>query len=104
MLIRLLLGMIVVWIVTRTIPALIERVVAVAGQPSQQRAPRSAGRREALATLGLEQGASAQEVRRAYKRLSQKYHPDRVAHLGPEIVELSEEKFKQISAAYDALS
>ena len=50
--------------------------------------------------LGLEPGASAAEVKKAYRKLALDYHPDRVAHLGREYVDVAEEKFKTINEAY----
>ena len=61
-------------------------------------------RKKALAALGLSEGASKAEIREAYKQLAKKYHPDRVAHLGPELTELTSEKFKEISEAHDFLT
>lgn len=60
-------------------------------------------RKSALETLGLEEGASDREIRQAYRKLAQKYHPDRVAHLGPELVELTSEKFREVREAYEVL-
>ena len=46
--------------------------------------------------LGVQRGASEEEIKKAYKRLSRKYHPD--ANLdNPKV---AEEKFKQIQQAY----
>jgi DnaJ like chaperone protein len=54
-----------------------------------------------LATLGLEKGASAEEIKKAYRKLSMQYHPDKVAHLGDEFRGIAENKMKEINAAYD---
>ncbi|MBW3666943.1 MAG: molecular chaperone DnaJ [Actinobacteria bacterium] len=51
------------------------------------------------ATLGLSQSASAEEIKKAYRRLAQKHHPD--ANPGDAA---AEEKFKEISEAYATLS
>lgn len=50
-------------------------------------------------TLGVERGASADEIRKAYRRLARKYHPD----LNPGD-KASEDKFKKVQEAYDVLS
>ena len=50
-------------------------------------------------TLGVSKSATADEIKKAYRTLAFKYHPDR----NPGNAE-AEEKFKQISTAYDVLS
>ena len=54
-------------------------------------------------TLGLSPNAPQAEIRSAYLELAQKYHPDKVEHLGDEFGKLAETRFKAIQAAYDAL-
>ena len=54
----------------------------------------------ALRVLGLGAGASPAEVAAAYRRLARTYHPDKVAHLDQEAREFSEERMKEINAAY----
>jgi len=49
--------------------------------------------------LGVEENASAQEIKSSYRRLAKQYHPD----ANPDNRE-AEEKFKVISEAYDVLS
>lgn len=53
------------------------------------------------AVLGLEPGSSEEEVKKAYRKLSMKYHPDKVRHLGDEFRKVAEEKMKEINVAYD---
>ena len=53
------------------------------------------------AVLGLEQGADFIMIKKAYRKLSMQYHPDKVAHLGDEFKGVAEEKMKEINAAYD---
>jgi DnaJ like chaperone protein len=105
MLVRLVLSFIVVWLVMTVFRA------AIQGAPPRhsryRRGPSpnlQAERREALAVLGLYDGAKPAEIKKAYKDLAAKYHPDRVAHLGPELVDLTSEKFKEVSAAYQLLT
>ena len=54
--------------------------------------------------LGLERGASKDDVKKAYRKLALLYHPDRVSHLGPEYTKVAEEKFKRINEAYENVS
>ncbi len=49
-------------------------------------------------TLGINEGASDAEIKKAYRRLARKYHPDINKDEG------AEEKFKEINAAYEVLS
>lgn len=53
--------------------------------------------------LGLEPSARPDEIRAAYRQAAQAYHPDKVAHLGPELRELAQKKFVEIQKAYDIL-
>jgi molecular chaperone DnaJ len=54
---------------------------------------------ELYKTLGVSKAASDEEIKKAYRKLARKYHPDR----NPGDTE-AEEKFKEISAAHDVLS
>lgn len=44
--------------------------------------------------------ATDDELRQAYRRMSMKHHPDKVAHLGPEFQKSATEKFQRVNAAY----
>lgn len=56
------------------------------------------GKRDYYETLGVNRGASEEEVKKAYRKLALKYHPDR--NPGDK---QSEERFKEISEAYQVL-
>lgn len=51
-------------------------------------------------TLGLPKGASADEIKKAYRKLALEWHPDR----HPNEKEVAEKKFKEINEAYQVLS
>ncbi len=53
--------------------------------------------------LEIDPSASNDEVKKAYRELAKKYHPDKVAHLGEEVRKSAEEKIVQLNAAYDAI-
>lgn len=55
-------------------------------------------KRDYYEVLGLSKGASAQEIKKAYRKLSKQYHPDINKEEG------AEEKFKEITEAYEVLS
>ena len=42
-----------------------------------------------------------EEIKKAYRKLSMQYHPDKVRHLGEEFRLVAEEKMKEINQAYD---
>jgi DnaJ like chaperone protein len=53
--------------------------------------------------LGVPKTATPDEIKAAYRRLVQQYHPDKVTHLGEEFRVLAEKKFKDIQRAYQEL-
>ena len=53
--------------------------------------------------LGIEKGATDDEVRKAYRRMAMKCHPDKVAHLGPEFQRDAEAKFRRVNEAYERI-
>ena len=61
----------------------------------------AAAKRDYYEILGAQKNASLDEIKKAYRELALRYHPDRVPH---EQKKEAEEKFKEISEAYAVLS
>ncbi|MBN2480801.1 MAG: TerB family tellurite resistance protein [Bacteroidales bacterium] len=57
----------------------------------------------AYQVLETNPGVSDEEIKKAYRRLAMKNHPDKVAYLGEEIRKKANEKFQRISEAYEAI-
>jgi DnaJ like chaperone protein len=57
----------------------------------------------AYAALEITSTATDEEVKKAYRRMAVKYHPDKVAYLGDELKNQANEKFQQLNAAYDKI-
>ncbi len=56
-------------------------------------------KRDYYEVLGVDRGADDGDIKKAYRRLAMKYHPDR----NPDAAD-AEERFKEASEAYDILS
>src|SRR5271154_6996128 len=55
-------------------------------------------------TLGVPQSASSDEIKKAYRKLAQDYHPDKLGGIPPAVAKLAEEKFKDVQEAYEILT
>lgn len=53
--------------------------------------------------LGLDSTATDEEIKKAYRRLAMKYHPDKVEGLGEEVKKNAEAQFREINEAYETL-
>lgn len=53
--------------------------------------------------LGIDSDATDTEVKRAYRKMAIKFHPDKVAQMGEEYQQGAKEKFQKIQEAYDAI-
>ena len=57
--------------------------------------------KDPYSVLGVSRGATDDEIKKAYRELARKYHPDNYA--GNPLADLVEEKMKEINEAYDAI-
>lgn len=53
--------------------------------------------------LGVDPSASDEEVKRAYREMAKKNHPDLVSSLGEEVRQAAERKFQEINEAYETI-
>ncbi|MFD1314138.1 TerB family tellurite resistance protein [Namhaeicola litoreus] len=59
--------------------------------------------RNSYAILGLDNTASNEEIKSAYRKLVKKYHPDKIRTLTSAQIEASEEKFREVQKAYEKI-
>ncbi|SFD84899.1 TerB family tellurite resistance protein [Thermophagus xiamenensis] len=57
----------------------------------------------AYKVLEISPSASDDEVKKAYRKMALRFHPDRVSHLGPEFQKSANEKFAKVNEAYDKI-
>lgn len=57
----------------------------------------------AYRTLEISPDATDEEVKKAYRKMAMKYHPDKVSSLGPDVQKAAEEKFKMVGLAYEKI-
>ncbi len=51
--------------------------------------------------LGIESNATEEEIKKAYRQMAIRYHPDKVIHMGEEYQKGAKEKFQKIQEAYE---
>lgn len=57
----------------------------------------------AYKVLEVDKSATDTEVKKAYRKMAVKYHPDKVGHLGEDFQKMAEEKFKQLNESYERI-
>lgn len=75
------------------------------GGQGQRRNPGYAGAKNPYEVLGCPPSSTNDEIKRKYRELLAKYHPDKFIgqNLDKEFVDLASRKFQEIQEAYDAL-
>ena len=53
--------------------------------------------------LEVNPNATDDEIKKAYREMAIKYHPDKVSHQGDEVRRAAEEKFQEVSSAYEQI-
>jgi len=87
--------------------SMIERIAYYMGISSSDMASITAMFRDnldaAYQVLEISSKASDEEVKKAYKKMAVKYHPDKVAYLGEDVKEKAKEKFQKLQEAYEKI-
>jgi DnaJ like chaperone protein len=53
--------------------------------------------------LEIDQSATNEEIKKAYRNMAIKFHPDKVGYLGEDIRKSAEEKFQKVNEAYEKI-
>lgn len=53
--------------------------------------------------LEIEPSATDEEIKKAYRKMAMKYHPDKVSYLGEDFQNAAKEKFQKVNQAYEQL-
>jgi DnaJ like chaperone protein len=53
--------------------------------------------------LGVDREASVEDLKKAYRKMANKYHPDKVSHLGEDFRKAAKEKFQKLNEAYSQI-
>ena len=53
--------------------------------------------------LEIDRNASVEDLKKAYRRMANKYHPDKVSHLGEDFRIVAKEKFQKVNEAYSQI-
>ena len=96
------------WFVKRVLPGGYRQTGSYhSSRPGQEESELGAGaeaEKDPYEILDVSRNATPEEIKSAYRKKAQRYHPDRVAHLGDEFQQLAKQKFQEIQKAYEILS
>jgi uncharacterized membrane protein YkvA (DUF1232 family) len=96
------------WFVKRVLPGGYRQTGDYhSGRPGQAESEPGAGagaEKDPYEILDVSRNSTPEEIKSAYRKKAQRYHPDRVAHLGDEFQQLAKQKFQEIQKAYEILS
>jgi len=53
--------------------------------------------------LEIDRNASEEEIKKAYRTMARKYHPDKVSYLGEDFQKAANEKFQKVNEAYEKI-
>ena len=53
--------------------------------------------------LGIRRTATQEQVKKAYRKLVRKYHPDKLQGLGQDVIDAGKEKFIKVQSAYEEI-
>lgn len=53
--------------------------------------------------LGVDKSATDDEIKKAYRKMAIKFHPDKVVHLGEEFQTTAKEKFQKVNEAFESI-
>ena len=53
--------------------------------------------------LEISKSSSIEDVKKAYRKMAKKYHPDKLQNVSDDIVKMAQEKFNKVNQAYERI-
>ena len=103
-LLRFFIFAIIIYLLRSALKPFLLKMKAEAQWPNGSNHQNHSKAKDPYEILGVSRNASSEEIKKAYKSRIVEYHPDKVNHLGKELQDLANQKFQEISWAYDQLS
>ena len=92
------------WFIKRFVPRGYQQTESHSSSGPRQQQTKPSSEKDPYEVLGVSRGATREEIKSAYRKQAQRYHPDRVSHLGEELQQLAKERFQEVQQAYEILS